>query len=56
MRVDEVTGQVTTAVVIIDVISSWNKSELVIPKRFLAYGFYKAIYTLTMWGEEHARD
>lgn len=51
LHVDEMNGRVTNQVVIMNIITSWNKSELVIPKRFLQYGYYMALFTITMWGE-----
>ncbi|XP_069977559.1 polycystin family receptor for egg jelly [Penaeus vannamei] len=48
-HVDATTGATMQPVIIMNIITSWNKPEISIPKIFLTYGYYVLTYSLTMW-------
>ena len=47
-KIDEYTTKKTASIPIQIVLDSWNRSELVIPPRFLDPGYYATIYTIRM--------
>lgn len=51
LQVDSESGRLTYPIIVMDIISSWNKPEFVMPERFLDYGYYMILYTLTMFGK-----
>ncbi|XP_063601108.1 uncharacterized protein LOC134777199 [Penaeus indicus] len=53
---DKETGQITDEVVVKDILQSWNRSEIIIPARFLMYGLYKLYYTITMHDPDVLED
>lgn len=53
--VNEETGMTELAVIVMNIIPTWNKPELIIPKAFLNYGYFKLVYTLTMHGKPRCK-
>ena len=48
---DPETGQLGKPVSVMNIIDSWDATDLAIPKRFLDYGVYMLVYTITMVGK-----
>ncbi|XP_071550539.1 uncharacterized protein [Panulirus ornatus] len=48
-NVSNVTGDLVAPVFVRERLSSWNLPILTIPARFLSYGYYQLIFTITMW-------
>lgn len=47
---DPITAAYMEAIPIMNIWTSWDAPQLVIPQHTLDYGFYLATYTVTMWG------
>ncbi|XP_064105654.1 uncharacterized protein LOC135215142 [Macrobrachium nipponense] len=47
--VDDLWGFIVEPIATMDVVPTWNMSEVVIPANYLKYGRYMLTYTLTMW-------
>ncbi|XP_068233382.1 polycystin-1-like [Palaemon carinicauda] len=47
--VDDLWGFIVEPILTMDIIPTWNMSEIVIPATYLTYGRYALTYTLTMW-------
>ncbi|XP_042888379.1 uncharacterized protein LOC122263814 [Penaeus japonicus] len=55
-RAEMDTGAIEEEIPIKGILQSWNRSELIIPARFLTYGLYKLYYTITMHDPDVLED